>query len=143
MEILYNADDRRIERKSSINQHKHKFSVYAQGGWLPVSYDVIESVGCEGIKSHKAILSLDEKDLGYIYPVATCTKYTNKYIFSDNQKTELRELPEWFGAGLYEAFVDEHVFTNADSGALGEANKIHYKVGLDYYRAKTILPASA
>lgn len=143
MEVLYSSDDRRLERKSSIDQHRDKFSVYAQGGWLPISYDVIESVGCDGIRSHKAVLSLNPDDIGYNYPVATCTKFTNKYIYSDNQKTELRELPEWFGAGLYEAFVDEHVFTNADNGALGVANKIHYRLGLSYYLTKKTIQGVA
>lgn len=143
MEILYNSDDRKIERLSSIDQHKNKLAVYSQGGWLPISYDVIESIGCNGIKSHRAILSLDENDLGYNFPEVYCNRPKDEYVTSDKLADEMSELPEYYGDGLYEAHIDEKVITNADNGALGHHYKGRERVGLDYYRAKDILPASA
>lgn len=142
MEILYNADDRKVDRLSSIDQHKNKFAVYAQGGWLPISYDVLETIGCNGAKWHQAIMTDDPSDNGYTYPEAYCTKYTNKYVYTDEQGTEIKELPEWYGASLYESFYNNHAITNADNGALGVVNKIRYRIGLDYYRAKETLQAT-
>lgn len=143
MNILYATNDAKVERLSSIDQHKDKLSVYSQGGWLPISYDVIDAMGCRGIKSHRAMLSFNEDDLGYNFSEAYCNQPQDNYIMSDRIANELVELPEYYGEGLYEAHVDETVFTDADNGALGQHYEGHKRVGLDYYRTKDILPASA
>ena len=83
----------------------------------------------------------DKDDLGYNYPEAECRKYTNKYLYHDVQGTEIRELPEWFGAGFYQAYIDEHRIVNSDTGALGTTNVTRYRIGLDYYQAIKNLPA--
>lgn len=141
MDYIKASDDIQVYRKSSIDQHKNKFSVYRKGGWLPISYDVLDDVTCEGLVSHRAILTDDKDDLGYNYPEAECRKYTNKYLYHDVQGTEIRELPEWFGAGFYQAYIDEHRIVNSDTGALGTTNVTRYRIGLDYYQAIKNLPA--
>ena len=143
MNILYATNDAKVERLSSIDQHKNKLAVYSQGGWLPISYDVIDGIGCNGIKSHKAILSLDEDDLGYNFPEKYCYRPKDTYLVSDHVEDEALELPEYYGDGAYETHTDEKAITNADNGALGEHYKGRERVGLDVYRTKQILKASA
>lgn len=143
MNILYAVNDSKIERLSSIDQYKDYLSVYSQGGWLPISYDVIDAIGCNGIKSHKAILSLDEGGLGYNFPEKYCYRPKDEYVLADKTGVESEMLPEYYGDGTFETYKDELAITNADNGALGAHHKGRERVGLDYYRAKTILPASA
>lgn len=142
MDVLLSSEDRQVERKSSIDQYKNKLSVYSQGAWLPISYDVLDGVTCEGLRHHRAIVTDDKTDLGYNYQISECKRYTAKYLFHDTQTTELRELPEWFGAGLYDHFINGQSFTNADNGAVGTFSLVHYRVGTDYYKAKESLPSA-
>ena len=141
MEILRASDDRQIERKSSIDQYKNFLSVFKQGGWVPISYDVLESLTCDGAKSHRAIMTDDENWIGYHYPIVTCTRVKGSYLLTDKQGIELRDLPCWQGKGKYEVYVDDERITNADNEAVGTASRVKYKVGLDYYRCKKTLPA--
>ena len=142
MEILYNSDDSQVEKKSSIVQHKDKLSVVSQGEYLPISFDVLETVGCEGVKSHRAILSLNSDDIGYTYPVAECRLIKDEIVYFDERGEITKKLPAWYGAGEYQAFNDDLVFANADNGALGVRNNITLRMGLDYYQAKQTLPAT-
>lgn len=139
MEILKSSDDRRIEVKSSIDQYKNFLSVFKQGGWIPISYDVLESVTCDGVTSHKAIVTDDENWNGYHYPIATCRKVNGKYLVSDKEGIELKDLPCWQGKGKYEVYVNDHRITNADNEAVGTANAVRFRIGLDYYVAKKTL----
>lgn len=139
MEVLRSSDDRRIEVKSSIDQYQRFLSVFKQGGWIPISYDVLESITCDGITSHRAIMTDDKDWNGYHYPVAICNKVKGKYLLSDKQGVELKDLPCWQGKGQYEEYVDEVRLTNADNEAVGVADKVQYRVGLDYYTAKNTL----
>lgn len=123
MEILYAEDKKNILRKSSVDQHKHHLSVYGQGGWLPIEYDVLEYIGCEGHGTHRAILSLAPDDLGYDYPEACCVTHENEYLLADQNG------------------VVQH-YTDADNGSLGEHNDIGHLVGLDYYQAGETLEAA-
>ena len=141
--ILYADDPEKIRRLSSITQHRNKFSVYAQGGWLPVSYDVLESIVCNKIKSHRAIMTDDAHDIGYIFPTATCSKEQIAYLLSDKYGFEIDELPAWYGTGLFQKFIDEYALTEADNHPLGVKNKINYKIGLDYYLAKETIEGDA
>lgn len=143
MNILYATNDAKVERLSSIDQHKDKLSVYSQGGWFPVSYDVIDAVGCHGIKSHRAILSLDENDLGYNFPEKYCYRPKDNYVLADRIGVETEVLPEYYGDGTFEVYKDELEITNADNGALGQHYRGRERVGLDMYITKDILPASA
>lgn len=143
MNRLYAVNDSKLERLSSIDQHKDKLSVYSQGGWLPISYDVIQRVGCEGIKSYRAVLSLNEDDIGYNFPEAYCSRPKDNYILTEEFGVEKKELPPEYGDGFYETYASGDRITNADNGALGQHYKGRERVGLDYYRTKDILPASA
>lgn len=136
MEILKSSDDRQIEVKSSIDQYKNFLSVFKQGGWIPISYDVLESITCDGVASHRAIMTDDENWNGYHYPIATCRKVRGKYLVTDKQGVELKDLPCWQGKGQYEVWVDDHRITNADNEAVGTISKVKYRIGLDYYKAK-------
>ena len=139
--ILYNADAPQVEKKSSITQHKGKFSIVSQGEYIPISYDVLETIGCDGAKTHRAVLSLDPDDIGYTYPVAECRLVENNWVYYDEQGLVTKKLPAWFGSGEYQSFNDFLAFVNADNGALGVRNDIELRVGLDYYQAKKTLPA--
>lgn len=139
--ILQSEDNPDVFKHSSISQHKNKFSVYTNGQWLPISYDVIDFIDCERIESHRAIVT-DKDDIGYNFPTKKCCYYTDEYVYHDNNGTELRELPHWFGEGFYEASINEQDFINSDNGSLGVRNKYTLTTGLDYALAtKTLDPA--
>lgn len=143
MNKLYATNDGKLKRLSSIDQHKDKLSVYSQGGWIPISYDVIKSIGCDGMKSYRAILSLNEDDLGYTFPEKYCYRPKDKYILTEEFGVEKKELAPEYGEGFYEEYSSGPRITNADNGALGQHYKGRERVGLDYYRTEDILPASA
>ena len=134
--MLYADDPDKIKRLSSITQHRDKFSVHAQGSWLPISYDVIDSIICDKVNSHRAILSLDPHNIGYIFPTATCEKTFKTLLLTDKYGVVTEELPEWFGSGLYQKFVDDYAVTEGDNHPLGLNNTVRYKLGLEYYLAK-------
>lgn len=139
LDILQPAEDEnRVERKSSIAQYKDFFSVMKQNQWLPISYDVVDYVYCDGIKSHRAIVT-DKNFIGYHFPVQECTFFTDQYVVSDHKETVLKQLPHWFGEGFYTSEENNLAFTNADNGSLGERNLIHAKIGLDYIVATRTL----
>ena len=140
MEILKATDNRQIELKSSIDQYRNFLSVFRQGGWIPISYDVLESLTCDGARSHRAIMTDDENWIGYHYPIAICYKRGDKYLLTEKQGVELRDLPCWQGKGKYEEYVDECRITNADNEAVGVANRVKYRIGLDVYACKKNLP---
>ena len=64
MDYIKASDDIQVYRKSSIDQHKNKFSVYRKGGWLPISYDVLDDVTCEGLVSHRDEHRIVNSDTG-------------------------------------------------------------------------------
>lgn len=141
--ILYSDDRREVEVRSSILQHKDKLSVKSQGGFLPISYDVLDTIGCDGTKWHRAILSLDEHDLGYTFPIADCPETVITKLLSDKYGVTLEELPSWYGSGLYQKFIDGLAIAEGDNGTLGEKNKINYKIGLECYLAKKTIEGVA
>lgn len=141
MEILKASDDRQIERKSSIDQYKNFLSVFRQGGWIPISYDVLESLTCDGAASHRAIMTDDKDWNGYHYPIATCHRIRGAYLTTDKKGLEEKDLPCWQGKGKYSQYVDEQRITNADNEAIGVINDVKYRIGLDYYTCKNTLPA--
>lgn len=141
MEILKASDDRQIEVKSSINQYRNFLSVFRQGGWIPISYDVLESLTCDGATSHKAIMTDDKDWNGYHYPIATCHQLRGAYLTTDKKGVEMRDLPRWQGEGQYGQYVDEQRITNADNEAVGVINNVKYRIGLDIYTCKKTLPA--
>lgn len=138
--ILEPVMDSQVERKSSNYQYKGFLSVLKRNSWVPISFDVLDYIDCNKVVSHKAIVT-DKEFIGYHYPVKECKYYIDQYVVSDSQKTTLKALDEWFGAGFYEAFEDKRVIVNADNGSLGQRNELNLKVGLDYVTAKKTLKA--
>ena len=133
MEYLPVADEHRTSTKSSISQARsNKLSVSnGIGQFIPIVFDHLDYIDCEKIVSHKAMLS-DSDELSFEYPVKECTYFTDKYIYMDEKGTELRELPEWFGAGFYRAAVNRNDFINAEDEAFGIRNIETVQSGLHY-----------
>lgn len=125
---------------SSISQHKNTLSVMQRGEWVPICYDVLDYIACEGVVSHPATVT-DGDDIGFDFDVAEQTIFTDKYIYHDEYGIELRKLPHWFGEGYYEAFYHNSSFINSDESALGERQKEVRRVGLSYALASKTLEA--
>lgn len=136
--FLLASEIKDVAYKSSINQHKNKLSVMQKGEWVPLSYDVLDYIDCDKVVSHKAIVT-DGDDIGYTFEVKEQCYYTDKYIYADREKVELREMPHWFGEGFYEAFVKDNPFINADNGALGTRTGITRRMGIAYALASKTL----
>lgn len=143
-EILYPDEGKEsVKRHSSIDQFECFLSAWKQGGWAPIVFDKIDSIGtCSGIKSHPVAISWGD-DLGYIYPEGRCTYESDKWVTVDKQGVEQKPLPECFGGDgeFYDAFVDKRAFLNFDTAsALGTHNKKSLRVGLSYVKANQTLP---
>lgn len=137
-----------LENKSSIAQHANLLSVNEGGEWLPVTFDEIEYAECVDscsdkyrIKCHRAMLT-DGDDSQFTYPVGTCHYWDDNYLLTDVQETVIKELPAYFGSGVYEQFVKHKTFTNADNGSVGIRQRYTYRIGLNYWTAKETLPSS-
>ena len=138
--VLTSDDDIRVTYRSSISQFKGTLSVSQRGEWVPLSYDVLDYLGCDGTKSHRAVVT-DGDDIGYQFNVAEQVCYTDKYVYHDRDTVELRELPHWFGEGFYEAYVHEAALINSDTESLGSRSKQVSRVGLSYaLAAETLEP---
>ena len=136
MDFLPDASERRTVTKSSISQARNnKFSTTNQlGQFFPLVFDVLDYIDCTKITSHRAVVSMTD-ELDYEYPVRECTYYTDKYVYVDEQETELRTLPHWFGEGFYQAYIDQNQFVNFDDQAFGTRNKHTLQTGLHYVSA--------
>ena len=139
MEILPSCDNRPLERKSSIYQHKGLLSVMKRGEWCPLVADVIDSVACGKVFSHKSAIT-DKPTLGYTFPVGTCRFLTDIYLKGDRRDTITEELPEWFGTGYYKERINQSAVVNAANGGLGTRYSTTLRVGEDYVVAKDFLP---
>lgn len=140
MDILLNEDRRPIQGKSSIHQFEGFLSIHKQGEYVPISFDILETAHCADIKSHRAILALKPWN-GYTYPVATCVKVSQDVVYGDHQGIEERDLPPCQGKGKHLTFVDERQAVRDKLECLGVKNKVHYRVGLNYYQAEETLSA--
>ena len=138
--LLIAEEEREVEYHSSISQHKNKFSVYRAGEWIPISYDVLDYIGCDKVVSHQAIMT-DGDDIGFMFDVNERTYYTDTYLVYDSQGTRVKNLPHWFGEGMYEEHYTELDFLNAANGSLGVTNKQTLRVGLNYALARRTLPS--
>ncbi len=138
--VLLSSDKNDVTYRSSIGQHSNKLSVIQKGEWVPLSYDVLDYINCDGVKSHKAVVT-DGDDIGYTFEVEEQHYYIDKYIYADREKLELRELPHWFGEGFYDAYVKDNPFINADNGSLGSRTGITRRVGIAYALAAETLEA--
>lgn len=142
MDILYATNDAQVHRHSSLDQFKDGFlSAWKQGGWAPILFDQLDSIGeCSGIKSHPVIVSFGY-DLGYIFPEKKCTYVSDRFIYFDKQGVEQRVLPECFGEGFYDKWIDASIFVNFDSNnSVGTHNEATLRIGVDYVKADESLP---
>lgn len=140
--ILYAEEKEQVHRHSSLDQFKDGFlSAWKQGGWAPILFDQLDSIGeCSGIKSHPVIVSFGY-DLGYIFPEKKCTYVSDRFIYFDKRGVEQRVLPECFGEGFYDKWIDANIFVNFDSNnSVGTHNETTLRVGLAYVKADETLP---
>lgn len=143
MKITYlnDADQTDTHRHSSIDQYGSFLSVKKGGVNVPIRFDSLDWINCEGIKTHPIIIS-DGTDIGFNFPVGHYTYITDDYILMDRKEVVVRKMPEWFGKGWYEKALNEKVFTNFDNGSLGMRNKVNLRIGLDYVLTDEILDDS-
>lgn len=139
--ILYPDEQPQVHRQSSIDQFGQYISIWTKGGWAPIVFDKLDSIGtCSGIKSHPAIISWDP--IGYIYPEGHCTYHSDKFIVVDKYGVEQKVLPECMGEGFYETFNNSNSFIDFDAGtSLGVHQAKTLRVGLDLVKASDTLPA--
>lgn len=140
--ILYADETERVHRYSSIDQFKDGFlSAWKLGGWAPILFDQLDSIReCSGIKSHPVIVSFGN-DLGYIYPEKKCTYMSDRFIYFDKQGVEQKALPECFGEGFYDKWIDADAFVNFDGdNSLGVHNETTLRVGTSYVKCDETLP---
>lgn len=142
MKILEPVEEIRIERKSSIYQHRHMLAVRRGDEWVPISFDILDGTLCEHMKSHKGVLT-DKPYIGYSFPVGECRYVSQLYLTGHQEGTELKKLPDWYGTGFYPSYYNREVLVNGANGALGERNDTTLRVGLDYCLAKKTLDAVA
>lgn len=141
MEYLNDADENDIHRHSSVDQYGAFLSVKKGGVNIPLRFDSLDWINCEGIKTHPIIVS-DGTDLGFNFPVGHYTFFTDTYLIGDRKEVVVKKLPEWFGLGWYEKALNEKVFTNFDDGSLGMRNRVDLRIGLDYVAADEVLDDS-
>lgn len=140
MKFLEAQDDAQVKYYSSISQNNGAIAVLIKGEWHYIEFDDLLSVGCSGIKSERAVL-VDNDYIGYNYDVRDERHYTDTYVYHDNNTTETRVLPHWFGEGMYKHTNEEFDFINADNGSLGVRNQYDLRVGLNYAKADKTLTA--
>ena len=138
MKYLPATNDQKVFRHSSIGQFKTTLSVLKRGEWLPLVADRIDYIDCDRIVSHKAGIS-DKHDIGYTYPVAECTYFSDVYLLGHSREKTVEAMETWFGTGFYESFNNKDVIVNADTDSLGNTNVAKLRVGLPYCRAEETL----
>ena len=77
--VLLSDERPAVKYRSSISQHKNKLSVVQRGEWVPISFDVLDWISEDGIKTHRAIVT-DGDDIGFNYSVAEEQMLTDYYI---------------------------------------------------------------
>lgn len=140
MDYLPIADEHRTITKSSISQARDtKLSLSnGIGQFIPIVFDNLDYIDCDRVVSHKVMVS-DSDELAFEYPVKECTYFSDEYVYVDEKGTELRELPEWFGAGFYRASVDRNNFVNFDDQAFGTRDADTLQTGLHYVEASSTI----
>ena len=141
IEYLNDADETDIHCHSSVDQYGAFLSVKKGGVNIPLRFDSLDWINCEGIKTHPIIVS-DGTDLGFNFPVGHYTYFTDTYLIMDHKEVVVKKLPEWFGTGWFEKALNKKMFTNFDDGSLGERNRVDLRIGLDYVSADNVLDDS-
>ena len=138
IKYLNDADEYDIRRHSSIDQYGAFLSVKKGGVNVPLRFDSLDWINCDGIKTHPIIVS-DGTDLGFNFPIGHYTFFSDTYLLGDRKEVVVEKLPEWYGTGWYEKALNEKVFTNFDGASLGERNRVDLRIGLDYISADNVL----
>lgn len=138
-QIVPISDDS-VERKSSIYQHSDLLSVMKHGEWCPILFDKVDGIHCGKLLKHKVAIRL-RGNRNYTYPVGTQQYIKNTYFITQKDKTELRELPEYYGTGFYETHERKNMFTNIGKEAFGLKQTKTLRVGKDYIEATKTLKA--
>ena len=141
IEYLNDADETDIHRHSSINQYGGFLSVKKGGVNIPLRFDSLDWINCDGVKTHPIIVS-DGNDLGYHFPVGHYTYFTDDYLIVDRKEVVVKKLPKWYGEGWYEKMEQEKDFVNFDNGSLGFRDRVDLRIGLDYITADEVLDDS-
>lgn len=141
VEYLNDADENNIHRHSSVNQYGGFLAVKKGGVNIPLRFDSLDWIDCEGIKTHPIIVS-DGTDIGYNFPVGHYTYFTDDYLIMDRKEVTIQKLPKWYGEGWYEKALNEKVFTNFDDGSLGVRNRVDLRIGLEYAAADEYLDSA-
>ena len=143
MTVVYldDADETDVKRNSSIDQHREFLSVKKGMNAIPIRFDKLDWVNCDGIKSHPIIISYGT-DYGYNYQVRHYTYFTDKYLMMDRNEVVVKQLPHWYGEGWYEQHIGKKTFTNFDDSSLGVRNRIDLRIGTDFVSAEEILEDS-
>lgn len=131
LEYLNDADEVNIHRHSSANQYGNFLAVKKGGINIPLRFDKLDWISCDGVKTHSVIIS-DGDDIGYNFPVGHYTYFTDTYLIMDRDKVVVKQLPKWYGEGWYEKSLRDKTFTNFDGSSLGERNRVDLTIGLDY-----------
>lgn len=131
-------DDVAAERASSIFANEGYLSVKKQNGYVPIAYDIIDGIDCNGIKSHKAVLAL-KPVIANGFPTQDCNYIKDTYLAYDRSGVELERLPKDLGDGFYQKYVNSRTLVNAANGSLGDRKVLKLKVGLGYVRGTKIL----
>lgn len=140
-EYLNDADETNIHRYSSVNQYGNFLAVQKGGVNIPLRFDKLDWINCDGIKTHSVIIS-DGNDIGYHFPVGHYTYFTDDYLIMDRNEVVVKKLPKWYGEGWYEKALNEKAFTNFDGASLGERNRVDLEIGLDYILADETLDSA-
>ena len=141
MEVLFHDDDRKVYAHSSIDQFSKFIATYERGGWTPIEFDYLDYIDCDKVVSHPIIIEFDDK-LGYYFPIDECEFETDDVILMNTRGVVLRELPECYGEGFYQAWEDEQEIINFDNcTSLGTHNRQRLRIGTDYLLAEEFLPA--
>lgn len=141
VDYLDEADEYDVRRHSSVNQYDAFLSVQKGGVNVPLRFDSLDWINCDGIKTHSVIIS-DGNDIGFNYPVGHYTYFTDTYLIMDRNEVVVKKLPEWYGAGWYEKALREKNFINFDDRSLGERNVVHLRIGKDYIKADEMLDSA-
>ena len=141
MNYLNDSDHDDIRRYSSIDQYVNFLAALKGGKELPIRFDNLDWINCDGVKTHPIIVSFGD-DIGYNFPIGHYTYFTDTYVIMDRKGTEVRKLPHWFGEGWYEKAINDKVFTNFDGSSLGERNVHYRRIGLDYILTDKVLEDS-
>ena len=138
---LDDADEYDIRRYSSIDQYANFLSVLKGGKAVPIRFDKLDWINCDGLHTHPVIVS-DGTDLGFNFPIGHYTYFTDNYLVMDRKEVIIKKLPEWFGKGWYEKALNEKSITNFDGHSLGERTRVNLMIGQDYIKSDEVLDDS-